>query len=213
MTIFTDNEIRLLDFIKQLGYHQSEDGVPFVTTSGKLTMFYYDMRRVFSYSTPLRLVVRELDKLIPQDIKSIGGMAVGAIPLLVAFALWRNIPYYYIRKEKKEHGLQNKIEGDITMPTWILDDVYNTGSSFQRCREAIAEYYMNGRISEEVSHEGVFMFMGHCMSIKGTVVIDRDHNVYGDNPIPYSIKAVNSVFTHQQFLDYLHGNYQKAPLG
>lgn len=211
-TIFTPRQIKLLEFIKQLGYHESLNGEPFITTSGKSTMFYYDMRRVLAFPTALRLVVEELDELIPDNIKSVGGMAVGALPLLVAFALHRKIPYYYVRKERKQHGMQNNTEGaDVQMPTWILDDVYNTGASFQHCREEITNYYADGKIPEEVSHEGVFMFMGHCMSTKGSVVIDRDDSFYGDNPREYSIKAVNSIFTHQQFLDYLHGNYEVAP--
>lgn len=207
--VFSRPQIVILEAIKNRGYHQIEDGENlYVTTAGHHTPFYYDMRMVMSDTNILRLIVYELNKIVPSNIASVGGMAVGAIPLITAFAMYRGIPYYYIRPERKDHGLQNQIEGQVVMPTHILDDVYNTGSSFQKCREVLCNYFMNGKIPAEVSHEGVFMFMGHVMSTPGTVIIDRDHNFYGETKRDYSIKAVDALFTHSQFQDYLSGHYE-----
>ena len=74
----------------------------------------------------------------------IGGPATAAIPLITALSLTarvhqnKDIPGFYIRSSAKEHGLTNKIEGNIKRggTTYMIDTVedikkiYNKANSF-----------------------------------------------------------------------------------
>lgn len=110
----------------------------FVTSAGLRTDHYYDLRKVMSEPRHLWDIALLMSEKIPIDkYKSIGCMAMGAIPLVAAISLIRFIPYFYVRPEAKKHGMQKKIEGTLQAPCLIIDDVYTTGNSISKVLAAI----------------------------------------------------------------------------
>ena len=74
---------------------------------------------------------------------AIGGLTMGADPIScsVAFASHINksdIGSFAIRKERKEHGMQKQVEGDVKQGdrVVIIDDVITTGGSTVKAIEA-----------------------------------------------------------------------------
>ncbi len=61
----------------------------------------------------------------------IAGMALGAVPLAVAVALETNQPFVMVRKEPKDHGTKELIEGEVNPGDKfvVVEDVATTGGS------------------------------------------------------------------------------------
>jgi orotate phosphoribosyltransferase len=72
-------------------------------------------------------------------------MALGAVPLAVAVALETNRPFVMVRKEPKDHGTKELIEGDVSPgETFIIvEDVATTGGSTLKVVSALREVGAN----------------------------------------------------------------------
>ena len=139
-------EDELLQLIKDVGALLYGD---FTLSSLKPSNYYFD-------SKPLTLdpkgayVVGNyfFEKLKATDAKAIGGMELGAIPIVSAVTLLSHqyqqpLPAFYVRKEPKPHGTQSLIEGnfpkdDVSLvPVAILDDVVTGGGSILQAIDAV----------------------------------------------------------------------------
>lgn len=75
----------------------------------------------------------------------IAGMETAAIPLLVGLLAegqrrGRDVTGLIIRKERKDHGRGNLIEGQVRpIPTLLIDDILNSGESAEKSRMALAQ--------------------------------------------------------------------------
>ena len=119
----------------------------FTLASGKTSPYYFDSK-LLTLDPEGAKVVGEyfFDKLADTGIAAVGGMALGAIPIVNAVALishlqGHNLPGFYVRKEAKSHGTQNLIEGKIppnrNAPVAILDDVVTGGGSIMQAINAV----------------------------------------------------------------------------
>jgi len=127
---------RLFELIRTRSFRQGE---AFQLASGRTSTIYFDMKRILFEPEAIALVAElVLDKLRPEPVDLIGGMAVGAVPLVAAVSQksWpeRPLPGFFVRKTVKDHGTQNTIEGlppealkDQTVV--MLEDVSTTGGS------------------------------------------------------------------------------------
>jgi orotate phosphoribosyltransferase len=126
--------------------------------SGKESDFYFDMKPSMLHPEGARLIAELiLEKLAGMDVDYVGGVAVGAIPLLGPVALLslangRGVPGFFVRKDVKDHGTRRKIDGLGPAETLagrrvvILEDVTTTGGSamiaVQAAQEAGAKVVM-----------------------------------------------------------------------
>lgn len=75
----------------------------------------------------------------------IGGLATGALPFVTALVMEghkRGIECnaFIVRKERKESGMCNQIEGDLSeRPVILVDDLLNSGSSVERVQLALKQ--------------------------------------------------------------------------
>jgi orotate phosphoribosyltransferase len=106
--------------------------------SGKESDFYFDMKpTMFHPEGALLLAEMIFDRLKDEMVDSVGGLAVGAVPLisplaLVSYQKNRLLPGFFVRKEIKEHGTKRLIEGADDLKDQnvvILDDVTTSGGS------------------------------------------------------------------------------------
>ena len=72
---------------------------------------------------------------------TLGGVALGAVPLAAATSVESGNPYVIVRKQAKEYGTGNRIEGNLTPGTEVvvLEDIATTGQSAVDAVEALRE--------------------------------------------------------------------------
>ena len=106
---------RLRDLLLAKSYRQGT----FTLTSGKTSDFYVDGKQTTLDAEGAYLCGRLLFELIrthPEPIVGVGGMTLGADPLVTAVSMVSYlekapIPAFIVRKEAKGHGTGNFIEG------------------------------------------------------------------------------------------------------
>jgi orotate phosphoribosyltransferase len=116
----------------------------FTLTSGARSTYLIDAKRAILRPAGFRalgeLVAAEVNAL---GAGAVGGMTMGADPIACsALAAGADVPAFFVRKERKEHGLSRWIEGPPLDPgtrCLIVEDVVTTGGSTIRAIERVRE--------------------------------------------------------------------------
>jgi len=181
-----DIKQRLISLLLERSFKYSEEPT-FKLASGKLSNYYIDCRKT-TYSPEGQFLVGNIifEMIKDQNIDAIGGLTMGADPIScsVAFASHINkkdIGSFAIRKERKEHGMQNQVEGDVKAGdrVVIIDDVITTGGSTIKAIEA-------------VKREGLDI-------AKVIVLVDREEG--GKEAILKHVSEVEAVVTRSELLE------------
>ena len=116
-------------------------------SSGRTSNYYLDCKRTLYLPRGAYLageLVLELVKAA--GVEQLGGMAAGALPVTdaVMAAAHRggvDIRGFFVRKETKQHGLQQMIEGAFKpgLKTAVIDDTNTTGGSSLQAVAAMRE--------------------------------------------------------------------------
>lgn len=112
----------------------------FTLASGKKSDFYVDCRKTTLHNQGAKLIGKIiLEKINGIKIDAVGGMTMGADPIIGAVITLSDIPGFIVRKKAKEHGTQQKIEGiiDKGYNVLIVEDVATTGKSALQAIEAV----------------------------------------------------------------------------
>ncbi|NLZ17741.1 MAG: orotate phosphoribosyltransferase [Desulfobulbaceae bacterium] len=138
----------------------------FTLTSGKISDFYVDGKQTTLDAEGAYLCGRLLYAFIrehPQPLSAVGGMTLGADPLvtavsLVSFLEKAPIPAFIVRKEAKGHGTGNYIEGKDNLPAGALvalvEDVVTTGGTLLKVIDRVeAEGFKVGLVATIVDRE------------------------------------------------------------
>jgi orotate phosphoribosyltransferase len=115
-------------------------------SSGKTAQYYVDAKRALlrprAYRAAGELLAAEAAE---SGATAVGGMTMGADPLACA-AIGADegdsLVAFFVRKDRKEHGLQRWIEGPLLEPgtrCLVVEDVVTTGGSTVRAVERIKE--------------------------------------------------------------------------
>jgi orotate phosphoribosyltransferase len=113
-------------------------------TSGQTAQYYVDAKRAILLPggfEPLgELVAEEARRL---GATAVGGMTMGADPIAcAALAGGAPVKAFFVRKDRKQHGLQRWIEGPPLEPgerCLVVEDVVTTGGSTVKAIERIKE--------------------------------------------------------------------------
>ena len=116
----------------------------FTLASGKTSSYYFDGRLLSLDPEGAHLISKALLPLLRQaGAQAVGGTTLGADPIVAAVALASHlegtpIPAFIVRKESKDHGTKQNIEGPLTpgCRVAIVDDVCTTGGSLFHAIEA-----------------------------------------------------------------------------
>ena len=123
----------------------------YILASGKQSNYYLDLKpTMFDPEGSDTLSEMILDKLSSTNIDYVGGLALGAVPLVSTVTLLshrqgRPLPGFFVRKEVKDHGTRKLIEGLSKNETLqgkrvaILDDVTTSGGSAMMAVHAAQE--------------------------------------------------------------------------
>lgn len=109
-------------------------------TSGQTASYYVDAKRAIMLPAgfmALGELVAEMARNL--DATAVGGMTMGADPVAcAALAAGFEGKAFFVRKERKEHGLQRWVEGPLLDPgerCLVVEDVVTTGgSTVQACQ-------------------------------------------------------------------------------
>jgi orotate phosphoribosyltransferase len=116
----------------------------FTLASGKESTYYINSKKVLFNAEAVWLLGEILWDLTKDlNIQAIGGLEIGAIPMATAAALHyhangRTLEAFFVRKQAKNHGSQERVEG-LVKPGFrvaVIDDVFTQGTSVL---QAIAE--------------------------------------------------------------------------
>jgi len=117
----------------------------FTLASGKQSTYYVNSKKAIFHSEACWLLAEVMwDMTKDLAIDAAGGLEVGAIPLAAILAqryhqAGRTLEGFFVRKQAKSHGSQERIEGVLKpgMRVAVLDDVLTTGGSVQLAIEEI----------------------------------------------------------------------------
>jgi orotate phosphoribosyltransferase len=134
---------RLLEIIKRKSLLKGE----FKLTSGATSNYYLDMKPTTFDPEGAALMAGIILDLMKDDadVSSIGGLELGAVPVIVAVCArsWpgRPIDGFVVRKERKGHGTEKKIEGNFKPNATVIlfDDVTTKGGSVMQAVRAVRE--------------------------------------------------------------------------
>lgn len=112
----------------------------FKLKSGQTSSVYMNLRKIISYPDLLRQVAKAMWQLISEcQFDLICGVPYTALPIATCLSLEHNIPMIMRRKEKKDYGTKQMIEG-VFKPgqrCLIIEDVITTGSSLIETAEEL----------------------------------------------------------------------------
>jgi orotate phosphoribosyltransferase len=139
-----DARRELLELILEVSFRREK----VVLSSGRESDFYLDLRQTLMRPRGLalagQLVLQRL--LAGPAVEAVGGMAVGAVPLVAAVlaaaaARDRASPLlgFFVRKETKRHGLGRRIEGGFQagQTVALLEDTVTSGGSTLQAIDAV----------------------------------------------------------------------------
>ena len=125
---------RLLTLLKRDAYRRGE----FTLSSGPKSEHYVNCKPVTLSGEGLSLVCPMFLECIDQDADAVGGLTLGADPLVSGIAMaawlneWKSLNALIVRKEPKGHGTQAWIEGPVLSEgskVTVIEDVITTGGS------------------------------------------------------------------------------------
>jgi orotate phosphoribosyltransferase len=136
------------DALLEVVFRSSFQRGRFKLSSGRESDFYLDGKQTsLSWEGALLIAEILLEEAIKSKADSIGGLAIGADPLIgsvLALSALKGHPLrgFIVRKEgRKDHGSQRLIEGPIRKGdrVIIVEDVITTGGSAYKAVEAVEE--------------------------------------------------------------------------
>jgi orotate phosphoribosyltransferase len=134
----------LLELILRVSFRRER----VVLASGRESDFYLDLRQTLMRPRGVRLAGElVLERLLAgPPVDAVGGMAVGAVPLVsavLAAAAERDpatpLVGFFVRREAKRHGLGRRIEGAFAagQSVALLEDTMTTGGSTLEALDAV----------------------------------------------------------------------------
>jgi orotate phosphoribosyltransferase len=140
-----DTRTRLAKLLLEKSYREGS----FVLTSGKKSDYYFDCKQTALHPEGGNLLGELfLDALADADIQGVGGMTLGADPLVSAvsvlsFQRGRPLPGFIVRKKSKGHGTDQYLEGLANFAQGarvaMLEDVVTTGGTLLTACERVRD--------------------------------------------------------------------------
>jgi orotate phosphoribosyltransferase len=180
---------RLAKLLLEKSYIEGE----VVLTSGKKSDYYFDCKQTALHPEGAFLIGSLFFELLKdEDIKGVGGMTLGADPLVTAVSLVSQLqhkpwPGFIVRKTSKGHGTNQYLEGLKNFAPGdrvaLLEDVVTTGGTLRTA-------------CQRVSDAGLVIHGVYC-------VLDREEG--GTENLASDGFELKSIFTRKALLEAAQG--------
>ena len=135
----TDSRGRLRELIRELSLTKGQ----FKLASGRESNYFFNLKPTMLHPEGINLVADAiLEKIAGLEADYIGGLAVGAVPIVTAVVMksqstGRPLKGFWVRKEMKDHGVVTAVDGDLAdrAKVVMVEDVTTTGGSVMRAIE------------------------------------------------------------------------------
>jgi len=186
MTGAEQREQRLLELLKERSFRRAAPGELFTLASGERSEYFIDGKMTAVSSEGAELIGEVLYEWTKDlGIDAIGGLQVGAVPLVTAAVIsyqrhGQPIEGFWVREEVKSHGTKKQIEGAVKrgMRVVIVDDVFTRGGSALKAAQAARDFGCE-----------VVLVLALVDRLHGAQKLFRDHG----------IENYQCVFTIRQF--------------
>jgi orotate phosphoribosyltransferase len=145
-----DLKSELLDILKEKSFQKGE----FILSSGRKSNFFLDCKRTTLNGIGLSYASQVLYSTIlhikdSSDVKILAAVPLGGCPLVDSITLLAaenkiNLKILYVRKEKKDHGTEQLIEGMQNIQEGnrviLIEDVVTTGNSALEAIKTLQEH-------------------------------------------------------------------------
>jgi orotate phosphoribosyltransferase len=134
----TDEQLRLA--LREHAYLEGD----FVLRSGKRSNYYLDKYRFETRPDILAAlgerIARAVEEVEP-DADRLAGPELGAVALAAAGSLSSGLPFLIVRKEAKEYGTSNRVEGvyERGETVCVVEDVVTSGGALLGAVQALRE--------------------------------------------------------------------------
>jgi orotate phosphoribosyltransferase len=161
-----------------------------ILSSGQRASYYVDARRALLRPAGFR-AAGELIAAAAREAgaKAVGGMSLGADPLACAAISAdhdSDLVAFFVRKERKQHGLQRWIEGPVLEPgtrCLVVEDVVSTGgatvAAIERIRDQGLEIAGTVAVVDRLAGGGEAIESAGGAPFRALVTIDE---LYPDRP-------------------------------
>jgi len=137
---------RLMEMVLEKSF-QYADEPTFKLVSGGVSHFYFNCKPTMLDPEGKELIGRLVfAKVRDLQVAGIGGLELGSVPISSAASLISHlegqpIKEFIVRKEKKDHGIPAKVEGELLAgeKVVVVDDVITTGGSTIKAIEAVQQ--------------------------------------------------------------------------
>jgi orotate phosphoribosyltransferase len=136
---------QIMDNLLKVIKHKSFRRGAFVLASGRTSDYLIDLKSTMLDPLGATLIADRVVTMLEQyPVAAIGGLAIGAVPI-VAVTVARSyrsetpIRGFYVRKEAKDHGTEQLIDGlDVNgLTVMLVEDVTTTGGSLLKAALAV----------------------------------------------------------------------------
>ena len=132
----SDMKDRLMEIILEKSFQYSKEPT-FKLVSGGVSNFYFNCKPTMLDPEGKDLIGRLIFSTVRDlEVTGIGGLELGSVPISSAVSLisqleGQPIKEFIVRKEKKDHGIPAKVEGEFVAgeKVVVVDDVITTGGS------------------------------------------------------------------------------------
>jgi orotate phosphoribosyltransferase len=136
---------RLLEIIRKKSL--ITEGGPFKLASGAMSDYYLDMKPTTFDPEGAALIAEIIVDMLADEgaVDSIGGLELGAVPIVAAVCAHsfgkRPVDGFVVRKEKKGHGTDQKIDGNFRDGSRVvlIEDVTTQGGSVMQAARAVRD--------------------------------------------------------------------------
>lgn len=138
-----EKRARLLAIIREKSF--LTEGGPFKLASGGSSDYYLDMKPTMFSPEGLNLIADIVYGMLRDDrsVAAVGGLELGAVPIANAVSMRsfseRPVDAFVVRKEKKDHGTAQKIDGNFRDNSHVVlfEDVTTRGGSVMEAVHAV----------------------------------------------------------------------------
>ncbi len=139
------DRVELAKKVKEACYLEGD----FILSSGLRSKYYLDKYRFSTKPELLREIAKELAARLPAGIDRVAGAELGAVPLAAAVSLETGLPFVIVKKEMKEYGTKNPVEGVLNAGERValVEDIITTATQSIKAAKRLVE---KGAIVEKI---------------------------------------------------------------